>query len=277
MEQDKTREFTDKVVLITGGSSGIGLATARLFAEAGANVVIAGRDVEKLRTAQEELEEIITRGKPDRWECAGSARAVKGDVSRVDQCRKIVEETAATVTPARLDLVVNSAGVWLEGNADLVSETDWDTVMDTNLKGAFFICRYAIPYLEKTGGCIVNVSSDSGLVGNDRAAVYCASKGGVTLLTRSLAIELARRGIRVNAVCPGDVETPMLDKAAEQYGGGDPDRYRLETLGPYPDQKQKRFVRPEEVAETILFLCSKKTAAINGACVSIDFGLTAGY
>ena len=277
MEQDKTREFTDKVVLITGGSSGIGLAAARLFSEAGANIVIAGRNLEKLSRAREELEEIIRKGKPDRWECAGSVHSIEGDVSRADQCRKIVEDAAAAVTPARLDIVINSAGVWLEGDADQVSETDWDTVMDTNLKGTFFICRYAIPRLEKTGGCIVNVSSDSGLVGNDRAAVYCASKGGVTLLTRSLAVELARRGIRVNAVCPGDVETPMLDKAAEQYGGDDPDRYRRETLVPYPDQKQKRFIRPEEVAETILFLCSSKTAAINGACVSIDFGLTAGY
>ena len=139
------------------------------------------------------------------------------------------------------------------------------------------MCRYAVPELEKTGGCIVNVSSDSGLVGNDRAALYCASKGGVTLLTRSLGVVLGRRGVRVNAVCPGDVETPMLDRAYHDYGGGDRDKYEQGLLSAYPENKEKRFTLPEEVAEVILFLSSRKVYAMTGACVSVDFGLTAGY
>jgi NAD(P)-dependent dehydrogenase (short-subunit alcohol dehydrogenase family) len=176
-----------------------------------------------------------------------------------------------------IDVLVNSAGVWMEGPAEEVSEEQWSEVIDTNLKGTFFMCRYAIPYLEKSAGCIINLSSDSGLVGNDLASVYCASKGGVTLLTKSLAVELARKNIRVNAVCPGDVATPMLDRAVEEHGGGQNDKYIEQLLEIYPERPGRRFTKPEEVARSILFLASGSVEAITGACLSIDFGLTAGY
>jgi NAD(P)-dependent dehydrogenase (short-subunit alcohol dehydrogenase family) len=171
---------------------------------------------------------------------------------------------------------VNCAGVWIEGPTDTMTEADWDRVVDVNLKGTFGMCRHAIPALEATGGCIVNVSSDAGLWGNKGAAIYCASKGGVTVLTKALAVELAERGIRVNAVCPGDVDSPMIRYQAEAFGGGDPEAYRARLLAAYP-QRPPRFIRPDEVADLIAYLCSERAAPITGAAISIDFGLTAGY
>jgi NAD(P)-dependent dehydrogenase (short-subunit alcohol dehydrogenase family) len=138
------------------------------------------------------------------------------------------------------------------------------------------LCRHAIPPLDASGGCIVNVSSDAGLWGNREAAIYCASKGGVTVLTKALAVELAPRGVRVNAVCPGDVDSPMIRYQAETFGGGDPEGYLAGLLAAYP-QRPPRFIHPVEVAELITFLVSDRAAPITGAAISIDFGLTAGY
>ena len=254
-------KFTDKRVLITGGTSGIGFAAARAFLTEGASVCISGRTEKSTDAAAEKL------GRKNLY-------TVTGDVRTAEGCGAIVADCAERL--GGIDIVVNCAGIWLEGPAENVTGEQWDQVIDTNLKGTFFTCRWAIPHLEKSGGCIVNISSDSGLVGNDLAAVYCASKGGVTLLTRSLAVELARKNIRVNAVCPGDVETPMLESAMAE-SGLEPDEYTRELLSIYPDRPGRRFTRPEEVAECILFLASDKIEAVTGACLSIDFGLTAGY
>lgn len=256
-------KFLNKTVLITGGSSGIGLECARLFLSLGARVCITGRLQPKLDAAVREL-----RPEP------GTLLTLPGDVCLPEDCRMMVEKTAEAW--GSLDVVINSAGVWLEGPAENVQPEDWDRVMDTNLKGTFFICRYAIPCLEKARGCIVNISSDSGLVGNDSAAVYCASKGGVTLLTKSLAVELARKNIRVNAVCPGDVDTPMLQKAQAE-SGEEAESYREGLLSVYPERPGRRFTLPEEVARCVVFLASPEIEAVTGACLPVDFGLTAGY
>jgi NAD(P)-dependent dehydrogenase (short-subunit alcohol dehydrogenase family) len=257
-------DWKDKVVLITGASSGIGYETASLFLEKGAQVYLNGRDEQKLTKAVETL-----------GNYPGTAVALPGDVSRVGQCEAMLY--AVEMAGCGLDLLVNAAGVWIEGKTDTMTEENWNTTMDINAKGTFFMCRYAIPLLEKNGGSIVNVSSDSGLVGNNEAAVYCASKGAVTLMTKAMAVELAPRGIRVNAVCPGDVETPMLEKACREYGGGDHEAYYRSLLKHYPQGKKARFTQPREVAEAIIFLASPSVKAITGACLSIDFGLTAGY
>jgi NAD(P)-dependent dehydrogenase (short-subunit alcohol dehydrogenase family) len=260
-------EFNNKRVLITGGTSGIGFTTAAAFLKAGASVCISGRSEKSLLDAADRLEKE-----------AGTVFGMPADVSSSAGCQELVNEAAEIL--GGIDILVNSAGIWLEGPADEVTEEQWDTVIDTNLKGTFFMCRYCIPFLEESSGCIVNLSSDSGLVGNDLAAAYCASKGGVTLLTKSLAVELARKKIRVNAVCPGDVSTPMLDRAAINYiseNGGTVEEYTEELLKAYPERPGRRFTRPEEVAQSILFLSSSKVEAITGACLSIDFGLTAGY
>jgi NAD(P)-dependent dehydrogenase (short-subunit alcohol dehydrogenase family) len=257
-------DFKDKVILITGASSGIGFETAKLFLEKGARVFINARDTDKLEKAISSMNNI-----------SGKTEILAGDVSAVGQCAEMLEKVKKAA--GRLDVLVNAAGVWVEGKSDQMTEQQWDETMDINAKGTFFMCRYAIPLLEKSGGVIVNVSSDSGLVGNNEAAIYCASKGAVTLLTKALAVELAPRGIRVNAVCPGDVETPMLEKACHEYGSGDRETYYKSLLSHYPQGEKSRFTQPSEVAEAIAFLASPSVQAITGACLSVDFGLTAGY
>ena len=251
-----------RVALITGGASGIGLATAETLGREGIRLVLADIDADGLERAVELL------GGAD-W-----ALAVPTDVRSVADCELAV--AAALERFGRLDILVNCAGVWVEGPTDTMTESDWDRVVDANLKGTFFMCRHAIPALEASGGCIVNVSSDAGLWGNKGAAIYSASKGGVTVLSKSLAVELASRGVRVNAVCPGDVDSPMIRYQAATFGGGDPDGYLADLLKAYP-QRPPRFIRPDEVAELIAFLCSERATPITGAAISIDFGLTAGY
>lgn len=251
----------DRVALITGGASGIGRATAdRLLADR-FRLALADIDADGLARAVEGLG-------------ADSAIGIQTDVSSFDSCAAAVSETVDRF--GRLDALVNCAGVWVEGPTDTTTEADWDRVVDVNLKGTFAMCRHAIPALEARGGCIVNVSSDAGLWGNKGAAIYCASKGGVTVLTKALAVELAERGVRVNAVCPGDVDSPMIRYQAERFGGGDPEGYLARLLEAYP-QRPPRFIRPDEVAELIAYLCSERAAPITGAAISIDFGLTAGY
>jgi NAD(P)-dependent dehydrogenase (short-subunit alcohol dehydrogenase family) len=252
----------DRVALITGGASGIGAATADRLALDGVRLVLADIDSSGLDRAIERL------GGADR------ALGVVTDVRAFGDCERAV--VAAVERFGRLDILVNCAGVWVEGPTDTMTEADWDRVIDVNLKGTFAMCRHAIPALEASGGCIVNVSSDAGLWGNKGAAIYCASKGGVTVLSKALAVELASRGIRVNAVCPGDVDSPMIRYQAEMFGGSDPDKYLADLLAAYP-QKTPRFIRPDEIAELIAYLCSERAAPITGAAISIDFGLTAGY
>lgn len=250
------------VALITGGASGIGLATARRLAADGLRVALIDIDEAGLDLAIGELggESV--------------AVAVPTDVRSFAACAEAIEAVVGRF--GRLDVLVNCAGVWVEGPTDTMTEADWDRVVDVNLKGTFSMCRHAIPALEAARGCIVNVSSDAGLWGNKEAAIYCASKGGVTVLTKALAVELAPRGVRVNAVCPGDVDSPMLRYQAEAFGGGDPDGYFADLLKAYP-QRPARFIRPDEIAELIAFLVSDRATPITGAAISIDFGLTAGY
>src|SRR6266550_3383023 len=197
------------------------------------------------------------------------------DVTLVADCERVVAETVER--HERLDVLVNCAGVWVEGPTAQMTEEEWDRTIDVNLKGTFFACRFAIPHLERTEGCIVNLSSDAGLVGTPETAIYNASKGGVSLLTRSLGLELAPRGVRVNAVCPNDVETPMLAGQARDYGGDDPEGYLAALLANYPQKGRARFILPEEIAALIVYLASPEAAPITGACIPIDFGSTAGY
>jgi NAD(P)-dependent dehydrogenase (short-subunit alcohol dehydrogenase family) len=252
----------ERVALITGGASGVGLATARRLRADELRIALADIDAAGLDRAVAEL------GGPS------VVIAVPTDVRSFEACAKAVDAVVGRF--GRLDVLVNCAGVWVEGPTDAMTEADWDRVVDVNLKGTFSMCRHAIPALEQTRGSIVNVSSDAGLWGNKEAAIYCASKGGVTVLTKALAVELASRGIRANAVCPGDVDSPMLRYQADTFGDGDPENYFAKLLDAYP-QRPPRFISPDEVAELIAFLCSERATPITGAAISIDFGLTAGY
>ena len=251
--------FTGKAFLVTGAGGGVGGATARLLAQLGARLAIT--DVNAAALA----------------ETANVTGAVPlvGDLRHVSACDEIIARAVASL--GRLDGLVNAAGVWVEGDSDKATEADWATCIDVNLKATFFLCSRAIPALAAARGAIVNISSDAGVVGNAGAAIYCASKGGVTTMTRALARELAPKGIRVNALCPSDITSPMLDHQARTYGGGDPKGYFARLLAHYPQGDQARFLTPDEVAQNVAFLLSPAAAGITGAAMMLDFGLTAGY
>jgi NAD(P)-dependent dehydrogenase (short-subunit alcohol dehydrogenase family) len=250
--------MTAPVVLVSGAGGGIGAATVRRFAAAGWRVVAL--DLDDAALARLPAEGVVAR--------------LRGDIRTADACHVLVDRAVAAA--GRLDALVNAAGVWREGPVEECSEADFDAVVDVNLKGTFFLCSAAIPQLKATQGAIVNISSDAGRQGNLGAAAYCASKGGVTLLTKALALELAPHGVRANVVSPGDVDTPMLRFQAERYGGGDPAGYLAGLLAKYPQGGQARFIRPEEIAELAFYLCSPAAAAITGADLAIDQGYSAG-
>jgi len=258
-------EFENRVVLVTGAGGGIGKAVAARFLAEGAQVFAADVNPEAVRATVDGLGD--TPG--------ATIYPIEADVTSVRDCERMI--AVAVAGGGRLDVLVNCAGLWVEGPSDTMTEADWDRVVDVNLKGTFFCCRYAIPELEKTQGCIVNLSSDAGVVGTPETAIYTASKGGVSLLTKSLALELASAQVRVNAVCPADVMTPMLRYQADTYGHGDPEGYYRRLLASYPQGERARFIRPDEVAELVCYLASEKAAPITGALVSIDFGTSAGY
>ncbi|MFM8943662.1 MAG: SDR family NAD(P)-dependent oxidoreductase [Actinomycetota bacterium] len=237
--------MSERVVLVTGGSGGIGLAVRAAFEAVGEVVVAAD-----LRDAD-----------------------VVADVTSVADCDRMVAETVAR--HGRLDVLVCTAGVWTEGPSAEVAESDWDRTIDVNLKGTFFACRAAIPHLARSGGCIVNVASDYGLVGGPGAAAYTASKFGVNGLTRSLALELAPQGVRVNSVCPNDVDTPML--RGQAAASPDPDAYLARLRSHLPQGDAARFLRADEVAAAIVFLASSAAAPMTGVCLPLDWGVTAGY
>jgi len=249
-------KFSDKVVLITGGTSGIGLSTARLLLESGAKVLITGRNAERGKAALTELEQ--------NKEYLNFHQA---DVSKVLDCKLSVNKVVELF--GKLDVLVNSAGIYMANPIERVTEAEYDQLIDTNLKGSFFMCKYAVPELRKTEGNIINVSSDSGVKGNPLETVYCASKGAVTIFTKALAIDLAKENIRVNCVCPGDIETPMLDEDMAQ--SDNPEEYLRELINRYP---VGHLGTPEEVASVICFLASSASPFTTGAAWAIDGGIT---
>lgn len=246
--------FENKVVLITGGTRGIGFATAKLFAQEGARAVIVGRDNAKTTVAARDL--------PGRGEV--------GDVSRAADCERIV--AGALELSGRLDVLVNCAGVIFRNRTvEETSEEEWDRTFDVNVKGTFLMSKYALPALREMKGCIVNVASYVGLVGFAGASAYAASKAAILNLTRSMALDHAREGIRVNAVCPGSVDTEMIHAAWQQFG----DVERAERLWA-EKHPLGRIAAPEEVGHAILFLASEQASFITGAALPVDGGITAG-
>jgi NAD(P)-dependent dehydrogenase (short-subunit alcohol dehydrogenase family) len=251
---------TDRVVLITGGAGGMGRAIASRYADSGDRVVLADVRPELLAEAARELHAVTT---------------LPVDVRDVHACDRMVEDTVAR--HGQLDVLVCAAGVWVEGPSAEMTEADWHRAVDVNLKGTFFACRAAIRPLVETRGCIVAISSDYGLVGGPGAAIYCATKFGVNGIVRSLAVELAPRGVRVNSVCPTDVDTPMLAGQARDFGGDDPGGYLGRLLATLPQGDRARFIRPDEIAHAVAFLASPDSAPITGVCLPVEWGVTAGY
>jgi len=251
--------FNDRVIFISGAAGGVGGATAELLGNLGAKLALT------------DYKEVALKEKA----ASLNALDIQADISSVADCQRVIESTLTHY--GRLDALVNCAGVWVEGDSAEQTEEDWDRCLDVNLKGTFFMCSKAIPALKESRGAIVNVSSDAGVVGNPGVAIYCASKGGVTLMSRSLALELAPFGVRVNALCPSDIMSPMLQFQAERYGNGDIDGYFRNLLNNYPQGGNARFITPTEVASYIAYLLSPAADPVTGATVMLDFGVTAGY
>ncbi len=243
--------LTDKVALVTGASRGIGCAIARKLAEQGAVVYLNYNG--SAQKAQEAAAQIVQAG--------GRAEAVQCNVADFEACKKMIESVIEK--SGRLDILVNNAGITKDGLLMKMSEEDYDRVLDTNLKGTFNTIRHASRYLLKQrSGSIINLTSVSGILGNAGQANYSASKAGVIGLTKSTARELASRGIRVNAVAPGYVETDMTDGLSEQV--------KKQMLQQIP---LGRAASPEEIADVALFLASDHSSYMTGQILSVDGGM----
>lgn len=249
-----------RVVLITGGGGGMGRAIATRFLAGGDLPVLADLTDEGLAEAAEAIPGVDT---------------LRVDVSDVAACDAMVRTVLQRHD--RLDVLVTAAGVWVEGPTVTMTEEQWDRTIEVNLKGAFFAIRAAIGPLVRSSGCVVAISSDYGLVGGPEAAVYCASKFGVNGIVKALALELAPQGVRVNSVCPADVDTPMLAGQARDFGGGDEQAYLDRLLSTLPQAGRARFIRPDEVASLVWFLASEEAAPITGVTMPLEWGVTAGY
>lgn len=250
--------FKGQVAIVTGGTSGIGRATALVFAHEGAKVTVVGRDVERGRQV---VNEITAAG--------GEATFVRCDVRFPDECRRAVEKTLDAF--GGLDILVNNAGVYYANTVVDCTEQEWDDTVDISLKGTYLMSKYALPHMIDQGkGAIVNMASGWGLTGGNEAAAYCAAKGGVVLLTKAMAVDHSAQGIRVNAVCPGDVDTPMLIDDAQRRGMAWTD-YMAEAA----NRPMRRVGEPDEVARAVLFLASDEASFITGAALAVDGGGTA--
>jgi NAD(P)-dependent dehydrogenase (short-subunit alcohol dehydrogenase family) len=250
--------LANKVALITGGTSGIGEATALLFAREGAAVALSGRSQERGLKVVDDIEK-----------SGGRAAFILADVRRAEDCRRSVD--AAVRSFGRIDVLLNNAGVYYPHDALECSEEEWDLQLDINLKGAFLMSKFALPGMIAQGsGVIINNSSGWGLVGGDRAVAYCASKGGMVLMTKAMAIDHGRQGIRVNCLCPGDVETPMLPVDAKMRGL-DWSAY----LAGCANRPLGRIGTSEEIAKAALFLASDDSSFMTGATLVVDGGGTA--
>ena len=252
-----TKDLEGKVAIVTGGTSGIGRDTAVLFAKAGAKVVLAGRR----ETEGHETVELIRAA-------GGDGLFVKTDVSEASEVDALIQKTVEKFN--RLDIAFNNAGIegrWVP--IVMQSEQDWNRTIAINLKGVWLCLKYEIRQMLKqgTGGAIVNMSSIAGWIGSAGAGAYCASKHGVLGLTKTAALENARSKIRVNAVCPGAIETAMADRIF-----GAPEVHKA-VVGYHP---LGRFGRPNEVSEAVLWMCSDRASFMTGQSLIIDGGFLAG-
>ena len=251
-------KLTNKVAIVTGAGVGIGQAAALLFAREGARVVVADYDA----AVGANTVELIRKA-------GGEATFAQADVSRAADAEKMVK--TAIDTYGRLDILVNNAGIYTKGDVVNTSESDWDRIMNVNLKGVFLCSKYALAAMKKTGGgVIVNVASEAGLVAIKNQVVYNVSKSGVIALTKSTAVDFAAANIRVNCICPGTTETPLVKAAIAKEADPVEARRALEECRP-----MNRLGSPEEIAAGILCLAADELGYATGAVLSVDGGYTA--
>jgi NAD(P)-dependent dehydrogenase (short-subunit alcohol dehydrogenase family) len=248
-----------RVALISGGASGIGRATALLFAREGAAIALA--DV-NASAGQRVADEIIQSG--------GRAFFELVDVTRAPDCQRLVERAIREF--GRIDILFNNAGIIRRATVLDLTEEDWDRVMAVNVKSIYLLSREVIPHIQRAGGgTIVNTASGWGLAGGAKAAVYCASKGAVVLLTKAMAIDHGPQNIRVNCICPGDTDTGMLREEAQQLGE-DNSRFLAQSA----KRPLGRVGTPEEIAQAVLYLASGASSFVTGAALVVDGGGLAG-
>lgn len=253
-------DFKGKIAIVTGGSKGIGYGAAARFAQGGASVVVVARGA-----AQAAAEQICRETGSD------SVIGINASVSDREQMQAVVRQTVETY--GGVDILVNSAGVQRYGTVVDTEEDVWDEVLDTNVKGMYLSAKYAIPEMcKRGGGAIVNVSSVQAYVALAGSAAYVASKGAINSLTRAMALDHAHEGIRVNCICPGSIDTPMLRWAADLFKEGDQTQEDvIRTWGLM--HPIRRVGTMEECAELIAFLCGDKAGFITGGDYKIDGGL----
>ena len=248
-----------KVALITGGTSGIGSATAIRFAKEGAAVAITGRNAER---GAEVVQEIEANG--------GKALFIRSDVRLSKDCREAVDQTLEHFS--KIDVLFNNAGVFHPKNIPDCTEEEWDETIDSSLKGAFLMSKYALPSMIKNGGgSIIHTSSGWGILGGDKAAAYCAAKGGLIIMAKAMAIDHGPDGVRVNCVCPGDVLTPMLPEDAAKRGMSWDD-YAVGAA----ERPLGRIGTADDIANAVLYLASDEASFVTGEALVVDGGGVAG-
>ena len=246
----------NRAALVTGGTSGIGEATCLLFGREGASVAVVGRNTERGKSVAKRISD-----------AGGSAIFIQADVRKSDDCRTAVERTLETF--GRLDVLFNNAGSYYQNDVVGCTEQEWDDQVDTSLKGTFLMSKYALPHMIERGtGSIINCASGWGLVGGPRSAAYCAAKGGMVVMTKAMAIDHGPQGIRVNAICPGDTDTPMEREDARAQGLTW-DQYLEQTVAHRPIA---RMATPEEIAFGVLYLASDESSYVTGAALPVDGG-----
>jgi len=247
-------ERKNRVVLVTGASSGIGAAIARRFAATGHDVLATGRNRKGLEVLSTDFPNIVV---------------LEANLDSAAECARVVAQCARQFSG--IDVLINNAGIYFRRNTESTSDDEWRQTLAVNLEAPFYLSRAALPYLRKRGGCIINIASDWGIHAGRDSVAYCASKGGLVLMTRAMALDHAAEGIRVNAICPGDVDTPMLEQEAAVDGLS-----HHEALQRYGRQSPTgRVTNCDEVAALALFLASEEAAQITGAAIPIDGGNTA--
>ncbi len=249
----------DKVAIVTGSSKGVGEGIARVFSREGANVVVVCRTEDAGKKMAEEL-----------GASEGRAIFVRTDVTSSESIQNMINTTIKTF--GKLDILVNNAGYHISKNVEQTSEQEWKFIINTNLRSTFLCSKYAIPHLRKTKGNIINISSMVGLVGQPNAGAYSATKGGQIAMSKGMAIDFAPDGIRVNVICPGWIQTPLVEDWFSQQK--DPEAARKYIFSRHPIG---RIGTIEECGKAALYLVSDDAAFVTGITLNIDGGITLGY